>query len=196
MKLTRLTIRRRPKITQSQKGPVEKGRFRLMESNCVRIGLRPFLTPSGLSVENGLLRLKPKSGLLTQYKKGFFDSTFFRQSFPTGGSSRRTQSKKFFACFFNPSHRSSHHQTHTHTPTHPYQVPHSSIIHGTDAGLVITALASRRKSAWRIPTSSSARQQRVSSHDGSSARYRSHFANNGYACCSCGGTRLSATPRT
>ena len=39
--------------------------------------VRPFLTQSDLSVENGLFRLKSKSGFLTQSKKGFFDSTFF-----------------------------------------------------------------------------------------------------------------------
>ena len=39
--------------------------------------LRPFLMQSDSSVENGLFRLKPKSGFLTQSKKGFFDSTFF-----------------------------------------------------------------------------------------------------------------------
>ena len=39
--------------------------------------LRPFLMQSDLPVENGLFRLKPKSGFLTQSKKGFFDSTFF-----------------------------------------------------------------------------------------------------------------------
>ena len=32
---------------------------------------------SDLSVENGLSRLKPKSGFLTQSKNSFFDSTFF-----------------------------------------------------------------------------------------------------------------------
>ena len=39
--------------------------------------MRPFLVQSDLSVENGLFRLNPKSGFLTQSKKGFFDSTFF-----------------------------------------------------------------------------------------------------------------------
>ena len=39
--------------------------------------VRPFLMQSDLSVENGLFRLKPKSGFLTQSKKGFFDSTCF-----------------------------------------------------------------------------------------------------------------------
>ena len=41
-------------------------------------GLRPFLIQSDLSVENGLFRLRPKSGFLTQSKKGFLDSTFFK----------------------------------------------------------------------------------------------------------------------
>ena len=121
-------------------------------------------------------------------------------TFSTGSVSRKIQSKKFFTCFFNPSHRSSHHKTHTHTPTHPFRVPHTPTrchtavsYNSADAGLAITAVASRRKSAWCTP--SSARQQRVS-HNSSSARYRCHFANNGYACCSFGGSRLSATPRT
>ena len=39
--------------------------------------IRPFLMQSGLSVENGFFRLKPKSGFLTQSRKGFFDYTFF-----------------------------------------------------------------------------------------------------------------------
>ena len=76
---------------------------------------RPFSTEAQIelsyTVEKGLLRLN-----------------FFRPSFLTGGSSRKTQSKKFHTCFFKPSHRSSHHKTHTHMTTHPYQVPHSSII--------------------------------------------------------------------
>ena len=74
--------------------------------------------------------------------------------------------KSFTRVFLNRSHRSSHHQTHTHTATwphtHMYQVPHCSIIQGADAGVTVTAVAPRSKSAWRIP--SSARQQRVS-HD-------------------------------
>ena len=40
IKSTRLTIRRRTRRFQSKKSPVEKGRFRLAESDCVRIGLR------------------------------------------------------------------------------------------------------------------------------------------------------------
>ena len=121
-------------------------------------------------------------------------------TFSTGSVSRKTQSKKCFTCFFNSSHRSSHHKTHTHTPTRPYQVPHTHTRYHTavsynsaDAALAITAVPSHRKSAWCTPSSD--RQQRVS-HDSSSARYRCHFADNGYACCSFGGSRLSATPRT
>ena len=68
------------------------------------------------------------------------------------------------------------------------QVPHGRTIqHRRRCLAAFTAAAARRKSAWRIP--SSARQQRVS-YDGSSARHRCHFASNGYACCSFGGSRL------
>ena len=52
--------------------------------------VRPFLTQSDLSVENGLFRLKPRWGFLTQSKKGWlFRLNFFRLGFPTGGSSRK-----------------------------------------------------------------------------------------------------------
>ena len=160
---------------------------------------------SDLSVENGLFRLKPTSGFLTQCRKRAFSTQLFstensdwriqskNSTFSTGSSSRNSQLKKFYTCFLNRSNRPSHHQTHTHTATRPYQVPHCSIIQGANAGLAIPAVAARSKSAWRIP--SSARQQRVS-HDGSSARSRSHAANNGCACCSFCGSRLTATPRT
>ena len=118
-------------------------------------------------------------------------------SFSTRSSSRKTQSKKFYTRFFNRSHRSSHHQTHTHTATRPHTHTkyHTAVSYEalTLAWLSQLAVASRSKSAWRIP--SFARQQRVS-HDGSSARSRSHAANNGCGCCSFGGSRLSATPRT
>ena len=158
-------------------------------------------------------RKMPQIGLSYTVEKGLFWLNFFRLSFPTGVFSRKSQffrldppaveklSRKSFTytCFYSPSHQSSHHQTHTHMPTHPHVhtptpgTTQHSIIQGADAGLSIAAVASRRKSSWRIP--SSARQQRVA-HDGSSARYRPHFANNGYACCSFGGSRLSATSRT
>ena len=141
---------------------------------------------SDLSVENGLFRLKPKSGFLTQSKKGFFD--WILQS--------KNSVEKVLHVFFEPIASlipppNTH--PHGHTATHPYQVPHRSIIQGADAGLAIPAVASRSKSTWRIP--SFARQQRLS-HDGSSARSRSHTANKGCGCCSFGGSRLRATPRT
>ena len=82
----------------------------------------------------------------------------------------------------------THPHAHTHTRYHT-AVSYNSV----DAALAITAVASRRKSACRIP--SSAYQQSVS-HDSSSARYWCHFANNSCACCSFGCSRLSATPRT
>ena len=165
----------------------------------------PFLMQSDLSVENGLFRLKPKSGFLTQSKRGFSTQLFSAENsdwriqsknstFSTGSSSRKIRSKKFYTCFLNRSHRPSHHQTHTPTRPHGHTpIPGTSIIQGVDAGLAIPAVAIRSKSAWRIPLS--ARQQHVS-HDGSSARSRSHAANNGCACCSVGGSLLSATPRT
>ena len=127
---------------------------------------------------------------------------FSTQLFSTENSDWRIQSKNsvekvshvFFELIASPIPPPNTHP-HGHTATHPCQVPHCSIIQGADAGLAIPAVASRSKSAWHIP--SSARRQRVS-HDGSSARSRSHAANNGCACSSCsfGGSRLSATPRT
>ena len=135
---------------------------------------------------------KPKSGFLTQSKKGFFDSRlkFFRLRIPTGGSVEKLSRKSFTRVFSTDriAHPTPNTHSHSHTATHPYQAPHCSIIQGTDAGVAITAVASRSKSAWRIP--SFARQQRVS-HDGSSARSQSHAANNGCGCCSFGGSRLS-----
>ena len=38
-------------------------------------------------------------------------------TFSTGSSSKKAQSKTFFTCFLNRSHRSSHHQTHPHDHT-------------------------------------------------------------------------------
>ena len=99
--------------------------------------------------------------------------------------------EKVLHLFFEPiasliPPRNTPKRPHTHTRYHK-AVSYNS----ADTGLAIT-VASRRKSAWHTP--SSARQQRVS-HDGSSALYRCHFANNGYACSSFGGSRLNATPR-
>ena len=77
---------------------------------------RPFLIQSSLSVENGLSQI----GLFYTVEKGLFRLNFFPLRISTGGSSRKTQSKKFYTCFLNRSHRSSHHQTHPHghTATH------------------------------------------------------------------------------
>ena len=151
----------------------------------------------------GLFRLTPKSGFLTQSKKSFSAQLFSTEfsgwgiqtknlTFSTGSASRKTQWEKLYTCFFNPSHCSSHHKAHTHTPI-PGSYHTAVSYHSAGVGLAITAVASHRKSAWRIP--SSARQQRAS-HDGSSVRYRCNFANNGYACYCFGGSRLSATPQT
>ena len=140
-------------------------------------------------------------------EKGLYLLNFFRLRIPTGGSSRKTRlfrldtpvknsGEIFFHMLFEPIAwliPPPNTRPHGHTATHPYQVPHCSIIQSADAGFAIPPVASRSKSAWRIP--SFARQQRVS-HDGSSARSRFHAANNGCGCCSFGGSRLSKTPRT
>ena len=93
--------------------------------------LRPFLTQSDLSVENGCFRLKPKSIFLTQSKKGLFDSTFFLTEFFRLGDSvdkleffdRICRSKnsveKVLHLFFKPmasliSPQNTH--PHAHTP--------------------------------------------------------------------------------
>ena len=123
---------------------------------------------SDLSVENALFRLKPKSGFLTQSRKGFFDSTFSTENsdwriqskksiFSTGSFGRKTQSKKFYTCFFNRSHRPSHHQTHTHTATYPYQVPHCSTYKAlTLAWLsLLLLLAARQPGTFLVPLASS-----------------------------------------
>ena len=144
-------------------------------------------------------------GLSYTVEKGLFRLNFFRLSFPTGGSSRKTRlfrldlsveklGQKSFTPAFS-THRIAHPTT-KHTPTRPHTHTkyHTAVSYNSaDAALTITAVASRRKSAWRTPRS--ARQQRVS-HDSSSSCYRCQFANNGYACCSFSGSRLSATPRT
>ena len=95
---------------------------------CIRC-LRPFLIQSDLSVENVLVRLKPRSGFLTQSKKAF--ST---QLFSTENSDWLIQSKNLTF-----STGSSH--PHGHTATHPYQVPHCSIIQGADALMLPTTAA-------------------------------------------------------
>ena len=111
---------------------VERARAdaRMWHKAYARLCIRSFLTQSDLSIENYLLRLNPKSGILKSRKRDLSTQLFSTGShtFSTRSPSRKTQSKKFSTCFLNPSHRSSHHKTHTYTPTHPYQVPHSSII--------------------------------------------------------------------
>ena len=174
----------------SRKKSSRKALFRLCKA---------ILIQSNLSVENGCFRLKPNSSFPIRRKKAFWTQLFSTQVFQLGDPVEKldlfdwicqpkNSVEKVFHLFLNPSHRSSHHKTHTHTRYHT-AVSYNS----ADAALAITAVASRRKSAWCTP--SSARQQRVL-HDSSSARCRRHFANNGYACCSFGGSRLSATPRT
>ena len=120
-------------------------------------------------------------------KLDFFDWT-------CGSASRKLNRKSFTPAFFK-THRIAHPTT-KHTPTRPHTHAryHTAVSYNSaDAALAITAVDSRRMSAWRTP--SSARQQRVP-HNSSSARCRCHFANNGYACCSLGSSRLSVTPRT
>ena len=156
--------------------------------------------------ENGRFRLKAKSGFLTQSKKSlraFSTQFFFDGVFPSGGSSRKTWhfrldlpvekiSRKGFTCVFL-THRIAY-PTIKHTPTHPYQVPHSSTIQQRRRllGYQCCCFSPQISVAHAY---SSARQQRAS-HDDSSARYRCLFADNGYACCSFGGSRMSATPQT
>ena len=53
-----------------------------------KLSSRPFLMQSDLSIENGLFRLKHKSGFL---EKELFRLNFFRLRIPTGGSSRKTR---------------------------------------------------------------------------------------------------------
>ena len=55
--------------------------------------LRPFLIQSDLSVENGRFRLnsaEAQIGLSYKVEQGLFRLNFFRLSFSTGGSSRKT----------------------------------------------------------------------------------------------------------
>ena len=129
----------------------------------------------------------------------------FSLSFSTGGSSRKLvffvldlSVEKLRRNSFSPvllTHRIAHPTT-EYTPTRPHTNNryHMAVSYNSaDAALAFTAVDSRRKSARCTP--SSVRQQDVS-HDSSSARYRCHFPNNGYACCSFSASRLSATPQT
>ena len=92
-------------------------------------------------------------------------------------------SRKSFTPFFL-THRIAHPTT-KHTPTHLYQVPHSSTTAPTLPWLLLLSLlAASQRGALLAPPDSSA-------HDRRSARYRCHFANKVYGCCSFGGSRLS-----
>ena len=84
-----LNLGRRPYLTHLDVS-VENGLFRLKPKSGF---LRPFLMQSDLSVENGLFRMKPKSGFLRGLKRAF--ST---RLFSTENSDWRIQSKK---CFFD-----------------------------------------------------------------------------------------------
>ena len=112
---------------------------------------------SDLSVENGLFRLnEAQVGLSYAVEKRLF----FRLRIPTGGSSRKTQSKKFYTCFLSRSHRSSHHQTHTHTATRPHTHTryHTSVSYKalTLAWLsLLLLLAASQRGAFLVPLASS-----------------------------------------
>ena len=137
-------------------------------------GIRPFLIQSDLSVENGLFRLKPKSGFLTQSKKGLFRLNFFS----TENSDWRIQSKnstlqlirladpveklgrKNLHVFWNRSHRSSNRQTHTHTATRPHTHTryHTTVLYKalTLAWLSLLLLfAASQRGAFLVPLASS-----------------------------------------
>ena len=145
------------------------------------LDLRPFLIQLDSSVENGRKRpfsTEAQIGLSYTVEKGLFRLNFFRLSFPTGGSSRKTRLfrrcltvensvEKVSNLFFEPIASLIPPQTHTRPHTHTRY--HTAVSYNSaDAALAITAVASRRKSAWRTP--SSARQH--VSHDSSSARCR------------------------
>ena len=101
--------------------------FKNTELLTVRVGhegsvyVRQFLTQPGLSVENSLFRLKPKSNFLTQSKKRLFRLNIFRLSFrhnltfSTWYASQKKQSKTFIP-IYNSSYRSSNSKTYTHIP--------------------------------------------------------------------------------
>ena len=136
--------------------------------------VRPFLTQWDLSVENGIFRLRAKSG------KGLFRLTFFRLSFPPGGSTRKSklfQSKKYYFLTGSPpveklsrksftgaflARRIDHPTTkhtptcpHTHTSTHPHQVPHSTASNKALTLSLLLLLAASHRGAFRAPLPSS-----------------------------------------
>ena len=128
----------------------------------------PFLTQSDFSVENGLFRLEPKSGFLTQSKRSFFDSLCFDRVFrlgdpvekvtsSTGSASRKTRSKKIYTCFFDPSHLISPPNTHPTRP-HTHTRYHSTVSYKalTLAWLsLLLLLAASQRGAFLAPLASS-----------------------------------------
>ena len=124
---------------------------------------------SDLSVENGLFRLnEAQVGLSYAVEKRLF----FRLRIPTGGSSRKTredfstgssrktQSKKFYTCFLNRWHNPSHHQTYTHTATRPHT---NTRYHNAGSYKALTLawlsllllLAASQRGAFLVPLASS-----------------------------------------
>ena len=84
----------------------------------------------------------------------------FRLRIPAGGSSRKTQSKKFYKCFLKRSHRSSHHQTHTHTATRPHTHTryHTAVSYKALALAwlsLLFLLAASQRGAFLVPLASS-----------------------------------------
>ena len=145
---------------------------------------RPFLTEAQI-------------GLSYTVEKRLFRLNFCRLRFPTGGSGRKTRffrldgqlSRKSFTRVFltdRIAHPTT--KTHTHTATRPHTHTryHTAVSYTalTLAWLsLLLLLAASQRGAFLVPLASSARS-------------RSHAANKGCACCSFGGSRLSATPRT
>ena len=128
---------------------------------------------SDLSVENGLFRLKPTSGFLTQCRKRAFSTQLFstensdwriqskNSTFSTGSSSRKTQSKKVLHVFLEPI-RIAHPTTkHTHTATRPHTHTryHTAVSYKalTLAWLsLLLLLAASQRGAFLVPLASSA----------------------------------------
>ena len=122
---------------------------------------RPFLMQSNLSVKNGIsLSTEAQIGLSYAVEIGLFRLSFFRLRSPTSGSSRKTQSKTFYRCFLNRSHRPSHHQTHTHMATRPHTHTkyHTAVSYKALALAwlsLLLRLASTQRGTFLVPLASS-----------------------------------------
>ena len=127
---------------------------------------RPFLIQSDLAVFDW----SPNRPFLYSRKRAFWTQIFSTEfsdwgiqsknlTFSTRSVSRKTQSKKFFTCFLNPSHRSSHHKTHTHAPTHPLPPGTTQQYHTTAPTLpwpsLLLLLAASQRGALLAPLASS-----------------------------------------